>query len=294
MPDSSSEILKLPDWLRVKTGKAQKCAETRATLQGTRLHTVCENAKCPNIGECYSQHTATFLILGNTCTRACRFCAVNHGSPLSPDPTEPARLAVAVRELNLNFAVVTSVTRDDLPDGGAGHFAATVEEIRKVCAVETEILTPDFQGSEAALETVLGSQPAVFNHNVETIERLSPVIRPQASYERSLGVIRNTQRLAPHIPRKSGFMVGLGETDDEVRDLISEIADCGCQILTIGQYLRPSRHNWPVQRYVPPERFEEYAAWAHSSGIAIALAGPFVRSSYRAAEVVAELKSQTV
>lgn len=290
----SSEPLKLPDWLRVKTGKAHKCAETRTTLQGTRLHTVCENAKCPNIGECYSQHTATFLILGNTCTRSCQFCAVNHGSPSPPDPTEPTRLALAVRELNLNFAVVTSVTRDDLPDGGAGQFAATVRKIREVCAVETEILTPDFQGSLSALRTVLEAKPAVFNHNVETIARLSPLIRPQASYERSLDVIRNAQRLAPQIPRKSGFMVGLGETDDEIRDLISSIAECGCQILTIGQYLRPSRQNWPVQRYVHPDKFEEYATWAHSSGIAIALCGPFVRSSYRAAEVVAELKAQTI
>jgi lipoyl synthase len=274
----------LPPWLRVKTGKARLCAQTREVLEGHGLHTVCENAQCPNIGECYSSQTATFLIMGNRCTRSCRFCAVAGGHPGPLDPDEPRRVAEAVAGLGLDYAVVTSVTRDDLPDGGAGHFAATITAIHQLTSAQVEVLTPDFQGNLSALKTVLTAAPLVFNHNVETVRRLCPEIRPQADYERSLQVLRHCRRERADILRKSGFMVGLGETDEELLELLGDLAAAGAQIVTIGQYLRPSRRHWPVARYVEPGRFEDYARWGREAGIAQVVAGPFVRSSYRAAE----------
>lgn len=277
---------RLPNWLRVKTGKAKLCGHTRALLSGHGLQTVCDNARCPNIGECYSHQTATFLIMGAACTRNCRFCAVHHGSPEPLDPSEPERLAAAAGELGLQYVVVTSVTRDDLPDGGAGHFAATIRALRAAGISGVEVLTPDFRGSREALATVLEARPTVFNHNVETVRDLCPTVRPQAGYERSLQVLRQARQLAPEVLRKSGFMVGLGETDEQVTELLQDLQQAGCQILTIGQYLRPSRHQLPVQRYVEPEQFERYAAQGRELGIPHVLAGPFVRSSYRAAEVV--------
>lgn len=277
---------RLPSWLRVKTGKARQCGQTREVLSGHGLQTVCDNARCPNIGECYSHHTATFLIMGAVCTRDCGFCAVRHGGTEALDPTEPARLAAAAMELGLRYVVVTSVTRDDLPDGGAGHFAATIRALREAGVRGIEVLTPDFGGDREALSVVLAADPTVFNHNVETVRRLCPTVRPHAGYERSLQVLRDARELAPSVRRKSGFMVGLGETDEEIGELMHDLHEAGCQILTIGQYLRPSPRQLPVQRYVEPEQFERWAAQGREIGFARVFAGPFVRSSYRAAEAV--------
>lgn len=282
---SDSQRLRLPPWLRVKTGKARLCTETRQLVADHALHTVCDSAHCPNIGECYSNQTATFLIMGSVCTRNCGFCAVGHGAPGALDAQEPQRLAEASMNLKLDFVVVTSVTRDDLEDGGAGHFAATIAALHQAGLPEVEVLTPDFQGDREALLTVLQAQPTVFNHNIETVRRLCPTVRPQAQYDRSLQVLRDARELAPGVIRKSGFMVGLGETDEEISELLGDLYEAGCQVLTIGQYLQPSRHHLPIQRYVEPERFDDYARQAREIGIRHVLAGPFVRSSYRAAEV---------
>lgn len=287
-PESLPSSPRLPDWLRVKTGKAKQCHSTRALLAGHGLHTVCDSARCPNIGECYSSQTATFLIMGAACTRDCGFCAVAHDRPGPLDPEEPARLAQAALELGLEYVVVTSVTRDDLSDGGAGHFAATIAALHEAGIAQVEVLIPDLGGEEQALQTVLAAGPLVLNHNLETVRRLCPLVRPQARYDRSLQVLDSSRRLAPAVLRKSGFMVGLGETDEEVRELMGDLSAARCQILTIGQYLRPSRRQLPVHRYVEPARFAEYAAWARESGIPHVQSGPFVRSSYRAAEVAAE------
>lgn len=283
---------RLPAWLRVKTGKGRLCAETRELLAGYGLNTVCENARCPNLGECYSAHTATFLIMGRTCTRNCRFCAVRHGTPSPLDQGEPERLAAAARELGLSYVVVTSVTRDDLPDGGAAHFAATIRALHQSGVSQVEVLVPDFGGRAAALHEVLDAGPTVINHNLETVRRLSPMIRPQADYERSLQVLREAAEHAPAVIRKSGLMAGLGESDEEIYAAMVDLQQAGCQILTIGQYLQPSRNHWPVGRYVTPERFNEYARWGESLGIAAVVAGPFVRSSYRAAETVRSFRSR--
>jgi len=278
----------LPSWLRVKVGKQGQSAATRRLLRAHGLCTVCESARCPNIGECFSRGTATFMLMGDTCTRHCRFCAVNHAAPdqqLAPlDPDEPARVAEAAAELGLKFVVVTSVTRDDLPDGGAAHFAATIHALQqRLPEVGVEVLTPDFRGDEEALEVVLAARPTVFNHNVETVREVSPPLRPQADYERSLQVLAAAGRNSPDIAIKSGFMVGVGETDAQIRRLLGDLAAVGCDIVTIGQYLQPTRHHLPVDRYVPPEQFEHYADWAKAAGINQASAGPFVRSSYHAA-----------
>jgi lipoic acid synthetase len=284
--------LRLPPWLRVKTGKARLCAETRELVSAHGLHTVCEHAQCPNIGECYASHTATFLIMGRTCTRDCAFCAIPHGVPARLDADEPARLAEAARLLGLDYVVVTSVTRDDLPDGGAAHFTATIQALRGLGGVEVEVLVPDFGGDAAAVHTVLDAGPTVFNHNLETVRRLAPAIRPQGDYERSLHVLRHACAFRPEAIRKSGVMAGLGETDDELREAMADLQEAGCQVLTIGQYLRPSRNHRPVDRYVPPERFDDYANWGQELGIAEVVSGPFVRSSYRAAEAARSLRSK--
>jgi len=271
--------------LRVKIGKQSQSAATRRLLRTHGVCTVCESARCPNIGECFSRATATFMLMGDTCTRHCRFCAVNHAAPgrqLPPlDSDEPRRVAEAAAELGLKFVVVTSVTRDDLPDGGAAHFAATIEAIQeRLPEAGVEVLTPDFRGDEEALKVVLAAQPTVFNHNVETVREVSPTLRPQADHERSLQVLSTARRNSPDIAVKSGFMVGVGETDAQIKRLLTDLAQVGCDIVTIGQYLQPTRQHLPVDRYVPPEQFEQYADWARAAGINQASAGPFVRSSY--------------
>jgi lipoic acid synthetase len=266
----------LPNFLLKKTPKQENIRRIRELIGNPCLHTVCEEAKCPNVGECFSQKTCTFMILGNLCTRSCAFCGVNHGIPLPPDPNEPQNLATAVRRLGIKYVVITSVTRDDLPDGGAGQFSAVV---RSLSPLPVEVLIPDFGGSSTALNTVLDAKPLVLNHNIETVPRLYEKIRPQANYQRSLNILRAAKQ---RVYTKSGFMVGLGETREEVRAVINDLESAGCDIITIGQYLPPSRGHIPPERYVLPEEFEEYKSFGRMK----IMAGPFVRSSYCAAEAV--------
>ena len=271
-----------PPWL-VKRLPRRSPAPVENLLGELSLNTVCRSARCPNRLECFAAGTATFLILGDRCTRDCRFCAVPSGRPRAPDPDEPRRVAEAARRLRLRYVVVTSVTRDDLPDGGAGHFAAVVRRVREATGAEVEVLVPDFRGEPAAVETVLAAGPAVFNHNVETVPRLYGEVRPQADFQRSLAVLR--QAAASGIPVKSGFMVGLGESEEEVLALLGELRRCGVAIVTIGQYLRPRGGTLPVKEYVEPGRFDHYRRRALEMGFLAAASGPFVRSSYRAAEL---------
>ena len=255
-------------------------------MKGGCLHTVCQEARCPNQWECFSRNTATFLIMGDRCTRNCRFCAVLHGPRGEPDPEEPSRVAEAARSLGLDYVVVTSVTRDDLPDGGASLFAETIREIRrKKPGTDVEVLIPDFQGNERALALVLDAGPAVLNHNIETVERLYPEVRPGADYGRSLKLLERARTYSPAIPRKSGMMLGLGETAEEVRGTLRNLLEAGCMMLTLGQYLQPSESHLPVSRFVPPEEFETWRTVALDMGFSAVFSGPFVRSSYRAGEM---------
>lgn len=251
------------------------------------LHTVCKSAKCPNMHECWGHGTATLMLLGNECTRACRFCAISAGRPKKLDREEPQRAAEAAKRMNLKHVVLTSVARDDLPDGGAGIFADTIRAIRaELPSASVEVLIPDFQGDEASLNIVLDAAPDVLNHNLETVKRLQAAIRPQASYGRSLSVLRAAAR-APHAPAvKSGVMVGLGETDEELLEAIRDLYEAGVRLLTIGQYLQPTRAHRPVMRYVEPEAFARYEAFARSLGFFGIASGPMVRSSYRAEELL--------
>ncbi len=272
-----------PPWLRVRYRPSEEIDRLRALVREQDLHTVCESAACPNLPECWSRGTATFMLGGNLCTRRCGFCDVPTGRPAPLDPDEPRRVADAIAALGLRFAVVTAVARDDVPDGGAAHFAATVGAIRergRGCRVE--LLIPDFKGSEAALATVLDAGPDVLNHNVETVERLQRVVRPQAKYRRSLGVLETARRLGPGIPTKTGIMLGLGESDAEVGDTLADIRATGCELLTLGQYLRPGPEHLPVARYVPPSEFEAWERHARELGFREVASGPLVRSSYHA------------
>ena len=251
-------------------------------LQENGLHTVCKSAKCPNRHACWNTGTATFMIMGETCTRNCSFCGIHSGIPNRLDDHEPERVAAADRIMKLQYAVVTSVTRDDLPDGGANHFVRVIEALRMVSGIRgVEVLTPDFQGSTAALDAVAAVRPDVFNHNVETVARLQKEIRPQASYRRSLDVLRYMADLKTMLV-KSGIMVGLGESDEEVVETIYDLAAVGCRILTVGQYLAPERHRWPVQRYVSPDVFDMYREEALKAGFSAVASAPLVRSSYQA------------
>ncbi|MDL2316978.1 lipoyl synthase, partial [Desulfovibrio sp. OttesenSCG-928-A18] len=279
--------LRLPPWLRKALPDGRLFTHTRSLLRGLRLSTVCQGAKCPNIGECFSCGTATFLILGDTCTRNCAFCNIAPGSPDAPDPSEPERLAAAAEKLGLTHVVITSVTRDDLADGGAGHFARSIRAVRQrlpQCTVE--VLIPDFQGSLPALQTVLDAAPDVLNHNVETHPALYARIRPQAEYARSLELLRrvNADEKRGGILGKSGFMVGLGESDEQVRELLLDLRAVGCAMVTIGQYMRPSSAHPEVRRYVHPDQFALYAQWGREAGIPHVFSAPLVRSSYHAAQ----------
>jgi len=278
---------KKPPWLRKRLPSGPGYENVKRLLQKGCLHTVCEEAHCPNLWECFSHNTATFMILGDTCTRNCRFCAVTHGAPLPPDPEEPWRVAEAARELGLRHVVVTSVTRDDLPDGGAGHFARTVGALKeRITGVTVEVLIPDFEGREVDLGTVLDAGPHVLNHNVETVERLYPRVRPEAGYARSLELLQRVGELSGgKIPAKSGIMLGLGETAPELRAALSDLRASGCTMLTLGQYLQPSRRHLPVERYIPPEEFDRWREEALEMGFERVASGPFVRSSYHAAEL---------
>ena len=284
---STPPSVKKPLWLKKKIHTGGALHSVRSLLGRCRLHTVCEEARCPNLGECFSLGTATFLILGDVCTRSCRFCTVAGGPPDPPDPDEPSRVADAVRELGLSYAVVTSVTRDDLDDGGASLFAETIGAVHNTSpGTGVEVLIPDFRGDRDALRTVLDARPDVLNHNVETVPRLYPAVRPEADYRRSLGVLGVAAACVPAVPVKSGIMLGLGETDDELRRVLDDLLAAGCRLLTLGQYISPSRLHYPVERYVPPEEFERWRETALDTGFKAVASGPFVRSSYHAAEMV--------
>lgn len=272
-----------PLWLRRPLPTGPRYGQIRSLIRETNLHTVCQEAMCPNQFECFAKGTATFMILGDRCTRSCRFCAIGHGPQAPPDPEEPDRVAEAVRAMGLNFSVLTSVTRDDLADGGAAHFAATIRAIRQHNPQTLiEVLIPDFQGDLGALATVLDARPEVLNHNLETVARLYPAVRPEADYLRSLSVLRHSGRLAPSIVRKCGIMVGLGETAAELAGLFTDLRQTGCDILTIGQYLQPSRRHLPVIRFLAPDEFETLTNQALAAGFKAVAAAPFVRSSYQA------------
>lgn len=276
--------MRLPDWIR--TTHSPALHETRSLLRRHRIATVCEEARCPNMGKCFSRPTATFLILGPNCTRNCGFCAVTSAPPPPVAEDEPRQVAEAAREMGLRYVVITSVTRDDLPDGGAGQFARTIQAVRSALPkTGIEVLTPDFGGDEAALKTVLDASPDVFNHNVETVPGLYPAVRPSADYGRSLGLLRRAKTLRPSMATKSGFMLGLGETMDEVVRLLGDLRSAGCDLLTIGQYLQPTRNNLPVVKYIPPGVFEDIGALAMTMGFRFVASAPLVRSSMNADEM---------
>jgi lipoic acid synthetase len=290
LPDTP--VLPKPAWIRVKAPGARAFDATRAVLRSHRLTTVCEEASCPNIGECWSKRHATFMILGDTCTRACAFCNVRTGKPTHLDRGEPARVAAAVAALDLAHVVVTSVDRDDLADGGASHFAATINAIRAARpSTSIEVLTPDFLRKQSALEIVIEAAPDVFNHNVETVPSLYRRIRPGADYRHSLGLLARAKALAPGIFTKSGMMVGLGETEAEVLAAMDDLRAAGVDFLTIGQYLQPTRKHAAIDRFVTPEEFASYKHVAEEKGFLLVASSPLTRSSYHAAQDFARLKA---
>jgi lipoic acid synthetase len=282
-----SDYAKLPAWLMRSAPDPAVLARMKRLLDGLQLHTVCESANCPNQGKCFVEGTATFMILGDICTRNCTFCAVNTGRPGALDVSEPEHLAEAIKDLGLRHVVITSVTRDDLEDGGASQFAECIKAIRRYDpSVTTEVLIPDFQGSLPALKTVLDSSPTVLNHNVETVPRLYPEVRPQARYERSIELLWRAKAEDPKILTKSGLMVGLGETHQEVLEVMRDLREADGDFLTIGQYLQPSPQHHPVIRFVPPAEFDEYQRAGEEMGFRAVASGPFVRSSFQAAEML--------
>jgi lipoic acid synthetase len=275
-----------PSWLKKRLPPYQDLERVKSILNETDLHTVCEEACCPNLGECFAGGTATFLILGRVCTRACGFCAVERGVPALPDELEPERVSQAVQKMALNYVVVTSVTRDDLADGGASSFAKTIQAIRGLNPkTKIEVLIPDFKGDRNSLKTVLKEQPEILNHNVETIPRLYSRVRPLADYERSLNLLKTSKDDYPHIATKSGLMLGFGETREEVLEVLRDLREAGCDFLTIGQYLQPRQDRLPIVRFVPPEEFEEYKRVGEGMGFRAVASGPFVRSSFHAAQM---------
>lgn len=293
-PANRAAPQRLPSWLRLPLPTQHSFAATRNLLEHLRLHTVCQSARCPNHGECWSRRTAAFMIGGDRCTRACRFCAVTTAPPLPLDPTEPARVAEAARRLGLRHVVITSVARDDLPDGGAGQFRATIEAVRAVLPeAVVEVLVPDFNDHDAAIDTVLAARPDIFNHNLETVPRLTPKVRSKATYARSLSVLRKAKaRGGPGLWTKSGLMLGLGETQDEVLEALRDLRMVGCDLVTLGQYLRPSLRHLPVVEYLPPEKFEWYGAQARALGFVGVASSPLVRSSYHADQTAEALRSR--
>lgn len=275
-----------PEWLRVRYNQ-KAVAEVAQLLGELRLNTVCKEANCPNLGECYRKHTATFMILGSQCTRNCRFCSVTPGHPQPPDPEEPENVAAAAKKLGLRHVVLTCPTRDDLPDGGAEQFAQTVRAIRRACPGATvETLISDMQMNTAALDAVIEARPEVLNHNVETVRALQKAVRPQADYERSLAVLRYCKEKDAALLTKTGFMVGLGETEEQIGELMDDVLAAGCDILTIGQYLQPSPEHYPLDRYASPEDFARYKAMALDKGFRYVASAPLARSSYKAWEAL--------
>ncbi len=282
---------RLPEWIREKKLDLTALRDVKTLFREKSLHSVCESLACPNRTECFSRGTATFMILGDICTRSCGFCNVTTGRPYAaPSPDEPRSVAEAARSMNLRHVVVTSVTRDDLPDGGAAHFAATIAELRALLpGVAVEVLIPDFRGDVDAIRTVAAARPDYFNHNVETVPRLYDFVRPGGRFERSLAVLRAAKRYDPSIVTKSGLMLGLGERRDEVVDVLRRLRESECEIVTIGQYLQPKREKLDVVEYVRPEVFEEYRVIGEEIGFRAVFSGPFVRSSYMADVVVSSL-----
>lgn len=280
------EFLRKPPWLKKRIIPGPDIGNVSALLSEARLHTVCQEAHCPNLPECFSRRTATFMIMGNICTRNCRFCAVNHGTPAPLDEGEPERVASASQQLGLRYVVVTSVTRDDLEDGGAHHFAKTAHAIKETGpGTSVELLVPDFRGNPSSLDIILSALPDVFNHNVETVPRLYPRVRPQAMYRRSLDLFQRVRSRNPSMLTKSGLMLGLGERKSEVIQVMEDLVNVGCRLLTLGQYLQPSREHHPVVRYLHPHEFEEYRALGERMGFTEVASGPFVRSSFNAAHM---------
>ena len=272
-----------PDWIKVKAPGNPNYLRLKRILREKNLHTVCEEARCPNIGECWGHNTATFLILGDTCTRGCRFCAIDKGKPLALDPEEPRNVALVVKDLGLDHIVVTSVNRDDLPDGGAGHFARTVFWIKIVNpGIRVELLIPDFEGDVKALETVVNSGIEILNHNIETVPRLYGKVRPGHSYECSLNILKEAKRMRANMLTKSGFMVGVGESYDEIMTTLQDLRAHDVDIVTIGQYLQPSNRQLRVERYVTPDEFKEFKTAGDQLGFRHVESGPLVRSSYHA------------
>ena len=275
-----------PDWLKVRAPGSPSYLRLKGLMREQHLHTVCEEAQCPNIGECWAQGTATFMILGDVCTRACSYCAVSHGRPGAVDPAEPTRVAAAIAALDLNYVVITSVDRDDLPDGGASVFAGTIRETReRLPGCRIEVLIPDFQGSETALHTVLDARPDMLNHNTETVPRLYRMARSGGRYARTLELLDRSRRYLPAVPTKTGLMVGLGEERDELVATFEDVRNVGCGILTIGQYLRPSAAHAPMTRYYHPDEFAELKQAALDLGFVHVESGPLVRSSYHANDI---------
>ena len=284
---SISPKLERPAWLRAPAPAGENYRELKRLVGELKLHTVCESAACPNVGECWNRRTATFMILGNVCTRRCGFCAVQKGAPLEVDYDEPRRVAEACEILGLKYAVVTSVNRDDRKDGGAELFALTIAAIReRIPGCKVEVLVPDFQGSYAAMEIVMNAQPDVLNHNIETVPRLYRQVRLGARYERSLDMLAYAKRLRPFAPTKSGLMLGLGENNDEVSQVMRDLRAHGVDILTLGQYLRPSQKHLPIIRYVPESEFDQFKRLGYEMGFAHVESGPLVRSSYHASDAV--------
>lgn len=281
---NSQKIKRLPSWLSRRMGQPSALHAMKNILRRRNLHTVCESARCPNIGECFSKPTATFMILGDVCTRQCGFCSVEkRGKSLPVDPDEPENIAVTAKELGLKHVVVTSVTRDDLADSGAMQFALTIKAVRdSIPSISIEVLTPDFKGDERCLKIVIDERPDIFNHNIETVPSLYAKVRPQADYRQSLKVIETAKKMAHNVITKSGLMVGLGETNDEIKSVLKDLLNAGCDAVTIGQYLRPSINNLEVQEYVSLEIFKEYEEYGRDIGFKYVYSGPFVRSSYNA------------
>ncbi|HNY07358.1 MAG TPA: lipoyl synthase [Bacteroidales bacterium] len=281
MNSENEKPIRKPAWLKIKLPKGENFLSVSHAVNENRLHTICKSGNCPNQAECWEKGTATLMILGNTCTRNCRFCAVDHGKPLPPDPEEPARVAEAVKLMHLKHCVLTSVTRDDLPDGGAALWAETIRKIKEQNPQTTiEALIPDFNGNEEALQIVIGSHPEILSHNLETVERLTPEIRNRAQYRRSLAVLRYISQAG--VTAKSGIMLGLGEKEEEVLKTMDDLLNVGCSILTLGQYLRPSLRNIAVAEYVHPDVFEKYRTAGLAKGFRFVESGPLVRSSYHA------------
>ncbi len=286
-----SSYARRPEWLKLKPLDSTILTKMRKLTRGLKLHTICESARCPNRTECFAQGTATFMILGDICTRNCTFCAVKHGKPEAPDPEEPEHIVSAVKKLGLRYVVITSVCRDDLPDGGAVQFAQAIRALhRHNSGIGVEVLIPDFRGSLSALEKVIAAQPTVLNHNVETVPRLYSEVRPQAKYHRSLELLKRAKSLDRGLLTKSGLMLGLGEREDEVIEVMEDLREAGCDSITLGQYLRPSLKHHEVVRYVTPDEFAQYEAIARKMGFLGVASGPLVRSSFNATALFNEVR----